>query len=143
MKKVFFSSLSYTVSAVFLGSLEQIAHWRQRGGYGCLLGDFFMQNLGLFCIFETLLIAKCCTHFRLLEGLAERGSVCKCKHEAARWVLFAQQQGRQTANACFSYGRKTRNVFLVCICELDFCMFSCSCFWKLLLKHVTGHVQLQ
>lgn len=57
--------------------------------------EIFMQNLGLFCIFETLLIAKCCMHFRLLEGLAERGSMCKCKHEAVCWALFAQRAGRQ------------------------------------------------
>lgn len=48
MKKVFFSSLSYTVSAVFLGSLEQIARWRQRGGYGCLLGDFLCKTWAFF-----------------------------------------------------------------------------------------------
>lgn len=95
MKKVFFSYLSYTVCAVFLGSLEQIVHWRQRGGYGCFLGGFLMQNLGLFCIFEMLLVAKCCIYFMLLESLAERGSVCKCKHEAVCWVLFAQRAGRQ------------------------------------------------
>lgn len=77
-----------------------------------------MQNPGLFCIFGTLLIAKCCVYFRLLEGLTgyadQRASARKYTG-----VLLAQGAGSWQRHA-FSYSRKIRTSFLVCICELDF-----------------------
>lgn len=51
-----------------------------------------MQNPGLFCIFGTLLVAKGCVYFRLLEGLTgnvDQGASAR-KHSS---VLLAQGAG--------------------------------------------------
>lgn len=60
-----------------------------------MLGEeFFLQKLGLFCIFGMLLIAKCCMYFRLLQGLNEyadqHASISARKYTG---VVFAQGAG--------------------------------------------------